>query len=273
MATAEPTFQEVLNALKREYQTLVNDVESHPASYVEQDSFCSEWKNYQVISHLGSGAEIFQRTLESALDGKEALTPEGRQAIWGYFDGLAPSEVYPQFKDRVGKLIAYLEALPESKHNEIVPTFAGNLPLPRALLTRLNEMALHVWDILVKQNPQAKLNDDSAALLLPMVVDRLPNRAKREGLDELHGRPIGFDISGPAGRQFRLKPGGEQASVEDGLPTNPLFTVKMSSEAFQRMVSGREPIDKAVTAGTAQVSGDTGSMAAYPALNKIFPGY
>ena len=55
MATAEPTFQEVLAALKREYQTLVSDVESHPASYVEQDSFCSDWKNYQVISHLGLG--------------------------------------------------------------------------------------------------------------------------------------------------------------------------------------------------------------------------
>jgi hypothetical protein len=106
--------------------------------------------------------------------------------------------------------------------------------------------------------------------LLPMVVERLPNRAKRDGLDELHGRAIGFDISGPAAHQFTLNPGSEKASVEDGLPTQPLFTVKMPAEAFERMVAGREPIDKAVTAGTAQVSGDTGSMGS---LSKIFPGY
>src|SRR5215204_5820023 len=270
MANAEPTFQEVLSAVKREFQTLVQDVESHPASYVEQDSFCADWKNYQVISHLGSGAEIFLRSLESALDGKEALSPEGRQAIWGYFDSLAPQDVYPQFKDRTEKLIAYLDALPESKHNAIIPTFAGDLPLPKALLTRLNEMSLHVWDVRVKSDPALKLDDKAASLLLPMVVERLPNRAKRDGLDELHGRAIGFDISGPAPHQFTLNPGSEKASVEDGLPTQPLFTVKMPAEAFERMVAGREPIDKAVTAGTAQVSGDTGSMGS---LSKIFPGY
>jgi uncharacterized protein (TIGR03083 family) len=270
MPNAEPTFQEVLAALKHEDQALRQEVESQSAAYAEQDSFCSAWKNYQVISHLASGAEIFQRTLESALDGKEALTPEGRQAIWGYFDGLAPQEVYPQYKDRVGKLIAYLDALPESKHNEIVPTFAGNLPLPRALLTRLNEMALHVWDLRVKRDASARLDDKAAELLLPMVVDRLPNRAKREGLDELRGRPIGFDISGPTSTQFTLNPGTEQATVEEGLPGNALFSVKMSAEAFQRLVAGREPIDKAVTAGSAQVSGDTSSMTS---LTRIFPGY
>ncbi len=270
MANPEPTFQEVFDAVKREYQTLVQDVESHPASYVEQDSFCSNWKNYQVISHLGSGAEIFQKSLETALDGNEALSPEGRQAIWGYFDGLAPQDVYPQFKDRTEKLIAYLEALPESKHNEIIPTFAGNLPLPKALLTRLNEMSLHVWDIRVKSDPSLKLEDNAAALLLPMVVDRLPNRAKRDGLDELRGRPVAFDINGPASRQFTLNPGGEQATVEGGLPSGALFTVKMPAEAFERLVAGREPIDKAVAAGTAQVSGDTASMGS---LSKIFPGY
>ena len=270
MPNAEPTFREVLDALKREDQALRQEVESQPASYAEQESFCSDWKNYQVISHLGSGAEIFQRTLESALDGREALSPDARQAIWSYFDGLSPQEVYPQYRDRIGKLIAYLEALPESKQNEIVPTFAGNLPLPRALLTRLNEMALHVWDLRVKRDASARLDEKAAALLLPMVVDRLPNRAKREGLDELRGRPVGFDISGPASSQFTLNPGTENATVEHGLPSNAAFTVKMSAEAFQRLVSGREPIDKAVKVGTATVSGDTSSMTA---LNKVFPGY
>ena len=152
-----------------------------------------------------------------------------------------------------------------------MPTFAGNLPLPRALLTRLNEMALHVWDVLVKQDSAAKLNDNSAALLLPMVVDRLPNRAKREGLDELHGRPIGFDISGPAGRQFTLNPGGEQSSVEDGLPTNPLFTVDAIRGVSAHGVGTRADREIGYR-GEAQVSGDTTSMSSYPSLNKIFPG-
>lgn len=273
MSSNEPTFQAVMSALKREYQTVIQDVESRPSSYVEQDSYCANWKNYQVISHLGSGAELFQKSLETALDGKEAVTPEGRQAVWGHFDSLAPEAVYPEFRDRMDKLMAYLEALPDSKHNEIIPTFAGNLPLPRALLTRLNEVALHVWDIQVKHNPKLTLNDESAALLLPMVVDRLPNRAKREGLDELHGSPVSFDLSGAASRQFTLSPGAEQASVEDGLASNALFTVKMSAEAFERMVAGRQPIQDAVTSGQAQVSANPANMGAYPSLNKIFPGY
>jgi uncharacterized protein (TIGR03083 family) len=266
----ELTFQHVLDAIKREYQSIVRDFESHPSSYAEQDSYCANWKNYQVVSHLGSGAELFQKSLETSLDGKEAVTADTRQAVWGHFDGLAPQAVYPEFRDRMDKLVGYLEELPESKQNEIVPTFAGEMPLPKALLTRLNEVSLHSWDILVTQNPNLGLPDESAALLLPLVVERLPHRAKRDGLDELQGRPIGFDITGAGARQFSLHPGTEQASVEDGLSSNRLFTVKTSAEAFQRLVAGRQPIQDAISSGKAEVTGATESV---QTLNKIFPGY
>src|SRR6266508_1914990 len=139
------TFGEVRNALKNEYDRVVNKVESEGTGFLEQPSYCSEWQVYQVVSHLGSGAEIFQRSLEAALDGEQALSNEGRQAIWDHFNALGPQDVYREARDRLDKLFAYLDALPAEKHNNIVPTFAGELPLPRALLTRLNEMALHSW--------------------------------------------------------------------------------------------------------------------------------
>lgn len=273
MTTAEPNFHEVLAALKREYDTLVHDIDGRPADFLQQDSFCSEWKNCQVTSHLGSGAEIFQRSLEVALDGKEPLSDDGRKAIWAHFDSLGPDQVYGEFKDRVSKLLAYLDALPESKYNNIIPTFAGPLPLPKALLTRLNEMALHVWDVRVKQDAKLTLDDESAGLLLPMVIERLPNRAKADGLTELRGQPVGFDIQNGASHQFTLRPGGEKPSVEEGLPANALFTVKITPEAFQRMVAGRLPIEDGVTQGHARVSANTNNARESAALNRIFPGY
>jgi uncharacterized protein (TIGR03083 family) len=273
MANAnEPTFQAVVGALKREYTTLVNDIDAQPASFIEQDSFCANWKNYQVVSHLASGSELFQKSLETALDGREAVGDETRKAVWGYFDGLAPQAVYPEFKDRLGKLFAYLDALPADKHDAIVPTFAGVLPLPKALLTRLNEVALHVWDIQVKQDPSLKLSPDSAGLLLPMVVDRLPNRAKKDGLDKLGGKSIAFDIEGGAS-QFTLRPGEERGSVEHGLSSDAAVTVTMSAEAFERLVSGRLPIEQAVASGQATLSGSDGNTQVASALNEIFPGY
>lgn len=274
MANAnEPTFQEVVSALKREYTTLANDIDAQPSSFVEQDSFCTNWKNYQVISHLGSGSELFQKTLETALDGKEAVGDETRKAVWGYFDGLAPQAVYPEFKDRLGKLFAYLDALPAEKQDAIVPTFAGALPLPKALLTRLNEVALHVWDIQVKQDPALVLNEDSARLLLPMVIDRLPNRAKKDGLDTLGGKALAFDIQNGTPHQFTLSPGDERGSVENGLASDAAVTVQMSSEGFQRLVSGRLPIAQAVSSGQARLSSADGNTEQASALNEIFPGY
>lgn len=269
----EATFGEVRNALKNEYDRVVNKVESEGSSFLEQPSYCSEWQVYQVVSHLGSGAEIFLRSLEAALDGKEALSNEGRQAIWDHFNALGPQDVYREARDRLDKLFAYLDALPAEKHNAIVPTFAGELPLPRALLTRLNEMALHSWDLYAKKDPKAKLDAASAELLLDMVIDRLPNRAKQDGLNELHGQPVGFDIQNGGSRQFTLRPGAERASIERGLPSNPLFTVKLTAEGFERLVAGRLPIERAVTSGDARVSANTTNMRSYPALDRIFPGY
>lgn len=273
MSDTEPTFQEVVRALKREYDTLVRDIESRPPGFLGQDSYCTEWKNYQVTSHLGSGSEIFLRSLEAALDGKEPLSDDGRKAIWAHFDSLGPDQVYPEFKDRVGKLLAYLDALPESKYNDIIPTFAGPLPLPKALLTRLNEMALHVWDVRVKQDPKLTLDSESTRLLLPMVIERLPNRAKADGLADLRGQPIGFDVQNGTTRQFTLRPGSEKPSVEEGLPSNALFTVKITPEALERLVSGRLPIDQGITEGHARVSANANNARDYVALNKIFPGY
>lgn len=267
---SDPTFQEVVSALKREYNALVSDIDAQPSSFVEQDSFCSNWKNYQVVSHLASGSELFQKTLETALDGAEPVGDETRKAVWGYFDGLEPQAVYPEFKDRLGKLFDYLDSLPAEKQDAIVPTFAGALPLPKALLTRLNEVALHVWDIEVKQDSARTLDEDSASLLLPMVIERLPNRAKKDGLEKLNGKPIAFDLQGRDARQFSLRPGEERASIEEGLASDALFTVQINADGFQRLVSGRLPIDEAVSSGRAHVGGEA---TAASALNEIFPGY
>jgi hypothetical protein len=134
-------------------------------------------------------------------------------------------------------------------------------------------MALHTWDVRVKQDPKLTLDAKSTELLLPMVIDRLPNRAKAEGLADLRGQPIAFDIQNGSSRQFTLRPGGEKPSIDEGLPSNALFTVKITSEAFQRLVSGRLPIDEGITQGHARVSANTNNARDYVALNKIFPGY
>ena len=59
-------------------------------------SYCSEWNVGQVLSHLGSGAEIGLANLNAALAGEEAPTREYYQSVWARWDALDPDEMAKQ---------------------------------------------------------------------------------------------------------------------------------------------------------------------------------
>ena len=71
-----------IGALRRSHDRLRALVGPLGQDQLEQRSYASEWSIAQVLSHLGSGAEIFALFLDAALTGQEPPGQDVFFPIW-----------------------------------------------------------------------------------------------------------------------------------------------------------------------------------------------
>src|SRR3954471_20240250 len=74
-------------------------------------SGASEWTVAQVLSHMGSGAEIGLATLERALAAGPAADPGFNQSVWDRWSAMALREQAAGFLDHDARLVTAFEAL------------------------------------------------------------------------------------------------------------------------------------------------------------------
>src|ERR1700733_15946356 len=55
-------------------------------------SYCSDWSTAQVLSHIGSGAEVFGLILTAGLAGVAAPGREEFSKIWDVWNAMSPTE-------------------------------------------------------------------------------------------------------------------------------------------------------------------------------------
>src|ERR1019366_10431271 len=82
-----------------------------PDGWIEQ-SYCLEWRIYQVVSHISSGARIFLGSLAKWFDGGPTMGSEQMQAIWAKFNSLTPDQMLEEFQAVTTDYFARLDAFP-----------------------------------------------------------------------------------------------------------------------------------------------------------------
>lgn len=231
-------------------------------------SGAAEWDVSQVLSHLGSGAEIGLATLQATLQGSASPDMEHFRSVWARWDAMAPEERAAQFLRANEALVSAYEDL-DGPTRTALRIDLGFLPAPVDLATatalRLNEFALHTWDVEVAFDPAAELAAAAAELLTD--VDRL-------------GMIIGFlgradQVSGPirltvrltgSGRTFGLDL-GDAVSLSDP-PERADGTLVAPDAAWLRLVAGRLAAE--YTPPTVQLAGDALTL---EDLRRVFPGF
>ena len=116
-----------------------------------------EWTVAQVLSHLGSGAEI-TLGLAAAPPGRAAsAAADANQAVWARWNALSPREQADGYLRAGGELD---RAVRRARRDPAAPSCGcpwAFLPQPADadLFTgmRLNEAALHAWDVAVAGRP------------------------------------------------------------------------------------------------------------------------
>jgi uncharacterized protein (TIGR03083 family) len=169
-----------VEALRASHDHLVDVVGSLSPDEVAGPSYCSEWSTAQVLSHLGSGAEIGVLNLEAALAG----TPSPRdryQGIWDVWNAKSPAAMAADALVSDEVHVATLETLDDVALDSLTLSMMGReLDASAIVAMRLFEHALHTWDIEVMRDPAAEIQAGAAELLVGRVGDRVGRAAKGE---------------------------------------------------------------------------------------------
>jgi uncharacterized protein (TIGR03083 family) len=224
---------------------------------VTRRAYPSEWTVADVLSHLGSGAVITLRRLEAALTG--VPTPDDfAPRVWDEWNARTPVAQRDDALAADAALLARLESVTAEEAGRL--TFAlgpMSLDFSEFVGMRLNEHALHVWDVEVVDDPAATLPQQAAEF----VVDNLGLIARFTGRPTGDSTTITVATTDPV-RVFAVAletdsvtfgPGSDAGSTDLELP----------AEAFVRLVYGR--LDPEHTP-----PGEHG--AALEVLRRVFPG-
>src|SRR4029077_18569549 len=157
-----------ITALRTGHDSLTALVQELPPGGLTGPSGASEWTVAQVLSHLGSGAEIGLAGLDAALDGVDAPGGEFNHGVWDKWNAMQPEDQAAQFVTANEALVSRYEGLDDQTRDSLkVKLF---LPEPLDVYTaasfRLNEFTLHTWDVRVAGDPTATLARDAVEHLL-----------------------------------------------------------------------------------------------------------
>jgi uncharacterized protein (TIGR03083 family) len=254
-----------ITALRNTHDELVALVPTLSDDQLTGPSGASDWTVAQVLSHLGSGAEIAHAGYRAALDGTAAPAQEFNQGVWDRWNALGPHDQAAQFLAHDAALVAMLEALtPGQRENLEIKLGFLPAPLPLASVAgmRLNETAQHAWDVRVALDPAATVDAEAAEVLLEHFTDGL-------------GFLLGFlgkpeHLSEPA--RVRLQDTDVVIAIDGQVSasrpaTDATATFSGEPEAAIRLLGGR--LTAPYTPEGVEVSGNV----TLDDLRRVFPGF
>ena len=233
-------------------------------------SYAADWSIAQVLSHLGSGAEIFAGLLERGIAGKtETPSQQELEAIWDRWNALGAPEQRAQWRLADAHHLELIDSLGAEEREALrVPFFAGPLDLETYAGFRLSEQSVHGWDIEVALDPEAAIPAAETDLLwerLDLVASRARDAETLSRLAPANVAVTRTDAPQAAATlqldaELHLVP-GEPGDASAGSLTGP-------TEALLRLVYGRnrpELDGVTVVAGTGSLTLDD--------LRALFPGF
>ena len=139
-------LERVLAALRRSHDRLMAAAAPLAPDEVTADSYDDDWSIAQVLSHLGSGAEIFSLIVEAGLRG-DPPGPDVFRPVWDRWNAMSPVEQVRTALSTDVAFVARLGALSEAERERWrLEMFGSERDLAGLARMRLSEHAVHTWD-------------------------------------------------------------------------------------------------------------------------------
>jgi uncharacterized protein (TIGR03083 family) len=172
----------LIGVLRNSHERLAGLVTPLTPDQLRAQSYDTEWTIAQVLSHLGSGAEIATLSLAAALGGRGQLDQGAFPAIWDAWNNRTPDMQAADSLTWDGEHVRRLEQLSDAELDSIGLDFFGRqLDAAGLVRLRLSEHAIHVWDVAVTIDPGATVAEDAIFPALEQITQLLPFVAKPAG--------------------------------------------------------------------------------------------
>jgi uncharacterized protein (TIGR03083 family) len=260
-----PTADETIAALRSTHDELAAVVGGLTEEQLLAPSGAAQWPVAQVLSHLGSGAEINRATLRAATGAGEAPGDGFNQSVWDRWNALSPRGQADAFLASDDALVATFEALTPEQRSDLQVDL-GFLPAPLPLASyagmRLNEAAQHSWDVRVASDDHAAIDDGTSRLLVGHLGNGLAFLVGFTGKADVVAEPT---LVGLGDLDLALSVTDSVALVPAGGDVTASFIGP--ADAVARLLSGR--LTPRWTPDGVAVSGNVG----LDDLRAVFPGY
>jgi uncharacterized protein (TIGR03083 family) len=257
------SLDRAITSLRTHHDRLAEVVGELTPDQLSGPSAASEWSIAQVLSHLGSGAEIFLPRFTAGIAGEKAPDADN-QAVWDRWDAASPADQASGFLEHDERLVGLLEELSPDQRSTITIDLGFTpepVPLLQAIGMRLNEVAAHSWDVLAGLDDTATVDAEAADLMLEQLSGpaafMLGFIGKADQVDE----PVVVDLDG-----FTLTV-DESVGLASGKAEGSTATFNGPHEAAFRLFTGR--LKDGYTPDDVSVSGNVDLSA----LRRVFPGY
>jgi len=260
-----------ITTLRTSHDRLAQLVSQMTPQQVRAQSYCRDWTVAQVLSHLGSGAEISLMMLPSALGRGEPAGQDAFRPVWDRWNAKSPDEQAADALVADSEHVSALERLTDAELAAIkFSLFGMDLDAVGLIRLRLGEHAMHSWDVAVTADPAAVVLPAAVALLIDNVPQFL---APRLGKPQEQPLRVRIRASEPA-RDYLLT-AGQAVSMTDWAGQDPdgadaeaggTAEISMPAEALLRLAYGR--LDPGHTPASV-----TGSPADLDRLRAVFPGF
>jgi len=254
-----------IETLRESHDRLTGLVKQLSPEELRAQSYCTEWSVAQVLSHLGSGAEIALMGLPGALGDAEPVSRDAFAPVWDKWNAKGPDDQAADALTIDETHVSSLEGLTEDQLARLSMNFFGmELDAVGIIRLRLGEHTLHTWDVAEHGDPAATVPGAAAALLVDTIPAFLAPRLGRP-LPE----PFAVRITTTDPDRDYLLTSGEAITMTDwpgdsGGDAVPQVT--MPAEALLRLSYGR--LDAAHTPASV-----TGGPDVLDKLRAIFPGF
>jgi uncharacterized protein (TIGR03083 family) len=256
-----------ITALRSGHDDLAALVRGFTPDDLARPSGASKWDVSEVLSHLGSGAEIALAALNGALDASGPPAGDFNEGVWARWNAMSREERAEGFLTANETLTRRYEGLDAATRDNLRIDL-GFLPAPvdvaAAAGLRLNELAHHTWDVKVAFDPDATLAPEATPLLFDQAALLIGWVGRATELD---GRPVSIAVRTTApDRSFGVEV-GESVTVGE-TPADPDAVLTAPAEWWQRLVTGRHAPQH--TPATATLTGDAITL---DDLRRVFPGF
>lgn len=234
------------------------------------NSACEGWTVGDVVGHLTSGAESWAANATRAVAG-DADPPPGQQFLaTGERGSHLISQTAISARQQMGPNLLTGYTTGYSKLRQVLSSLGpedwdkpcfhrrGQMPLQDFVSLRVQELAVHGWDIRSSQDKSAELWEES----LPVLVAKVPRwlrTAFRPGLELPTPIRFRFDVSGPVPVHEDVLVTGDgfqvEKSVEASGENQPDVTFKCNTGSYILLIYGRLDVEEGSETGRLVIEG------------------